>query len=651
MEKFIPPILNKEVACIVSSEADLELVARISCFLYKSDNYVPMFRLPKADFKRRNVYEANDDSFISELITNKASRQILNSIAHIQCRRVILIGLDENQKSFLNLEKYFSVEFIELNTLNEIDTKLSFLTREFDGILPCRKADILHGLVYSLRSNKLLVVDESAQCISNFYDNNSEGIVIVESEGAVTEIFVVNYSCSIKADIKFIRSYHHSELRDLKQRLYKWKREDSYGSFLSFNNTIIESLSDVKFEEYKYATFFTDGIPYGVIFNEYVACTHVLKSINVDVFIFNNILYEEKNTTNGSAVIFSPLPQDLGKQTIAEVRHANRIFNEMNFSVKNLIEKDATVKAFDNFVGHYPFDVLHICSHGGKIDGYYVIQEFIDREGNKHVVEYEEVVGFSPDGKVYVNVSRKMIFRLFDGFAWRSAELEQQHYPKYVFTDMLKALYSDDRKVNRNKVDNILIEDSCHVQCFDDIHQGQFNSIASHGLPFIFNNSCTSWEEFALQLIAAGCRAYIGTLWNINNEVAVSSASVFYNGVFNNTILGAFQEMINSIENEKYKDIYIYCGLHFSTIKKSSNNSKNRVRDNLLEALDQWISYTFNQKSVELLEAALRIIKFLNSELTSYFDNPKVIKALVGSAIIINDLEMKLKRERTLLSE
>lgn len=642
MRKFLPPKLDKTVACIVSSEADLELVARVSCYLNKSDMYVPMFRLPAAEYKQDNDFSVSNDSFFSDLLVSKATTLILNSITRINCRRVILIGMDDKQKSFLKIERYYKVEFIEINTLTNLDNKLKFLNRTFEGEYYCNKTDILKGLAQAIKSNKLLIVDESVSALSDFYNHTGEGIVVVEFEGDISEVFIVNYACSIKADIKFVQPYDHTELRDIKQKLYKWKREGSYGAYLSCNSAILDSVADIKFDTYKFATFFTDGIPYGVILNEQVPCSHVLRSVNVDIFIFNNILYEQSSFHLGSALIFSPQPEDLGEHTKAEVGLANKMLTEMNMFVKNLVEKQATVKAFDNYVGQYPFDILHICSHGGKFDGYYVIQEFADRDGNQHVIEFEEIVGFSPDKGNYVNVTSKKIFRYFDGFVWRSEELAKQEYPQYVYKDLCKALRADEANITRKRVD-YLIEDSCHVQCYDDIHQGQFNSIASQGLPVIFNNSCTSWEEFALHVIAAGCRAYIGTLWNINNEIASQSSSLFYSHVFNTTILEAVQGMLSSIDNEKYKDIYIFCGLHFSTIKKGASNSKDNVREELLIALDRWVRYTMEKRAVELLDSALKVIKFLNRELTSYYTNPEVMKALVGSALVINELEEKLK--------
>jgi hypothetical protein len=145
MKKFLPPKLDREVVCIVSNEADLELVSRVSCYLNKPDTYISMFRLPRAEFLRKEDFSLSDDSYFSDVLASKASRLILNSIARINCRRVILIGLDEIQKSFLTLDRYYRAEFIEINTLTDIDEKLKYLNKTFNGFYYCKKIDILKG--------------------------------------------------------------------------------------------------------------------------------------------------------------------------------------------------------------------------------------------------------------------------------------------------------------------------------------------------------------------------------------------------------------------------------------------------------------------------------------------------------------------------
>ncbi|NRF95591.1 hypothetical protein HQN89_32660 [Paenibacillus frigoriresistens] len=239
-------------------------------------------------------------------------------------------------------------------------------------------------------------------------------------------------------------------------------------------------------------------------------------------------------------------------------------------------------------------------------------------------------------------MARKIMFRFFDELAWKSEELEKKNFPQYVFEDMRKALqqHESQTEVSRTKI-NYLIDDSCHIQCSDDIHQGQFHSLASHTYPIVFNNTCTSWKEFALHMIAGGCRAYIGTLWKVGNQIAVNSASQFYKSVFDTTIINSVNVMLNAIEEEQYQDIYIFCGLHFSTVKRHNIISNEKVVEELINSLKGWINYVNDVKSTELLISVLKNIEFLNKALTPFFQMPSVINILVVSAVVIKQIEEK----------
>ena len=180
------------------------------------------------------------------------------------------------------------------------------------------------------------------------------------------------------------------------------------------------------------------------------------------------------------------------------------------------------------------------------------------------------------------------------------------------------------------------------MKCYDDIHQGQFHSIASLGSPFIFNNTCTSWREFSAQLIAGGCRAYIGTLWNVGNKVAYESACLFYDNAFKENTINAVNVMVNNIEDEGYKDIYVFCGLHFTTIKKMSSLSNREVINKIIVSLQKWIDYMNEKKSHELLRNTIRVIKFLCKELTPYYQYKNVMQLLIKSIRICKSYESKM---------
>ena len=223
--------------------------------------------------------------------------------------------------------------------------------------------------------------------------------------------------------------------------------------------------------------------------------------------------------------------------------------------------------SLDTYAAHYPYDILHICSHGGESNGYHCVGEFQDRYGKLHQVEYDELVAFTPmlTDKDKVAVTIKAFPRRLDGFAWMSAELKAQNFPSYVFEDFWAAVTDGRKKVDRTPSKGV-IPGSCSIVCTNGIHQGTFDRLASDHFPIVFNNSCSSWDEIAASFIDAGCRGYIGTLWSIGNESAHEAARVFYEQCWREPRIKAFHDMLKAIEAPPDRDIYLFWGLHFSSL-------------------------------------------------------------------------------------
>ena len=310
----------------------------------------------------------------------------------------------------------------------------------------------------------------------------------------------------------------------------------------------------MNFANYKFATFFTKGLPYGLFIGNLIPCSHVMKELDCGLFITNALIEEHAPIGLSSAIVFSP-----GLFASEETEDISKLLDANNYTVTSLVGKKATVKQLTNYGSHLPYDLMHICTHGGETDGYFVVQEFIDRNGKSHKLEFYEVMGFSPTEGDMVRVQRRLIFKSFDGFPWMSPPLKS--YPRYVFEDMMVAMRLDpDNKVLRVPFKS-KIALSCHIQCADSIHQGEFHGLAGFGHPFVFNNTCSSSHEIAAMIIRAGARSYIGTLWSIGNETAKRAAKAFYESlVQQGNLLSAFFAMNKTIINEQYENVYIFWG-------------------------------------------------------------------------------------------
>ncbi|PKM93524.1 MAG: hypothetical protein CVU84_15210 [Firmicutes bacterium HGW-Firmicutes-1] len=645
MKKFLPPDLMVDLACIASSDVDIEFLSIICCYVNEPNKYLPIFEMPVISSKFEEVEDIYSDNYFPSIVIKKSTVQMMNSLARARCSRIILVGLSEEQKKYLKLEKYWKVTFFDIHSINEINDKLKFLNKQFKGFFNCNRADISKGLLHAKDNNKLLVVDNAAPRISDYIkrEDKEKGLIVLESKNDVLDIIILNYAYSVNADVKLINHFNPSEIKEIRSNFIKWKRDQSHTAYLRIRTYIENIFEDINVADYEYLTFFSDGIPYGVFFNSVIPCSHVIRSNTLDIFLYNNIIYEQFNNNFDSAIVFSPELSDLNYTKKEHIEVCNSLL-DARFFVKKLINKYAKVEAFSYYGSHYPYDILHICSHGGQIDGYYVVHEFTDRMGINHTIEYEEVVGFSLDEqeKDYVNVVSKKIFKFFDNLIWDSDELDNENYPKYIYTDMFNSIRCEDEnsKITREKID--LIETSCHVRCYDSIHQGQFHVLASQNYPFIFNNTCNSWPEFSDQLIASGCRAYIGTLWKIGDEIAACSANIFYRNAFNDNIINTANKMINSIEDEKYKDIYLFCGLHFSCLKVSKMLSKKKVIIELSRYLYQWLEKSQKENTQDVLLNTKKIIQFICMELVPYYELPGMVELLARAARTCFYLDGKL---------
>jgi hypothetical protein len=167
-----------------------------------------------------------------------------------------------------------------------------------------------------------------------------------------------------------------------------------------------------------------------------------------------------------------------------------------------------------------------------------------------------------------------------------------------------------------------------HIQCADSIHQGEFHGLAGSGPPFVFNNTCSSSHEIAARIIRAGARSYIGTLWSVGNETATHAAKAFYESlVQQGNLLSAFVAMNKTIINKQYENVYIFWGLHLSTLPKVSVKSDAKIFADLIGLYLSWLKKTQTTADPEVRHNSIPIARFLADEIMRRF-TPERLKEI-----------------------
>jgi hypothetical protein len=614
-----PPALIDRYLCVVNRDA-LALAAVISSWLFEKGSYLPLFMFPPVTAGRMNGDDVMGETYLSNLLGNETGVFINNAWARIGgSEYLILAALSRDQKSYLTIPR--GTKVIEIDDPSELPTRLAPLMLPERAEMRCKTLDILEGLFVAQSEGKRLAIDEQAEAV-HVAPKNAGGIVIVENTCDARALIGVNYASSVGASVLVVPPVTKDEAQEAHRSLYDWKRTGDDAHLAKVKDSITARMHGIVFREFEYATFFTEGLPYSFVITNAVPCSYVHLSLKPDLFVFNCIVFEHINTFH-SAVVFSPafFPDE-------ETKWLAEFFKRNHYYLRPLIGREASFAHLDFNAQHFPYGVLHICSHGGEVDGWAVSEEFVDRNGKTHVIEYDEVVGHdsvpNKDGRICVH--RKTIFRRLDGFEWMSTELEEQNIPLYVFHDMQQALRNINTNAKRTKVGRI--PSSCAIRCFDTIHQGELSILASHSSPLVFNNTCWSWYEVAKFFLACGARGYIGTLWAIDNVAAIRGAQAFYDNVFSGTVLDAFEQALKAVVGTQSKDIYVYWGLHFTTLSRAvgSAESRSEVFGELLQALGGWKRKIRTARSAEVRENSMRVLQAIVHELNANFGQQDIEK-------------------------
>lgn len=566
------PRINNKFLCIVNRNQP-ELSAVVSSYIQSGRDYSVFFEFPNVIAPNEESIEEFDENYISNSNAQVFSVKLFNAMQRVEkFDNVIYVGLTDEQKSFV--DHIDECDIIEINNYEDVETKLRAYTDRIEYTF-CRSDQLLIGLHHSLVNDSLLIINEDAEDIDLISDNDN-GIVVVENENVSVSILAVNYAYSIGASIEIIDVPECSKY-EIQRLIKEWKQGDEQ-AFLNLSSFAYGNIEHINFSQFSFATFFTGNYPYALVLRNLIPITQVKTLLDCDFFVFNAIVHERSERI-GSGVVFSPLLLDYEEETGKVISY----LEEQKLLVKKIIGDSATANELDNTLKEYPYEVFHICSHGGEIPGRRHTLSFNDRDGESHTVTYDQLVSFAPSHiEVEVAVTVKRIWRIFDDLEWMSSELKEKELPNYVFTDMVRAAHENKAK-NGIKIDNVT--DSCSIHCKDFVYQAMFNFIAGHRCyPFIFNNTCWSWMNVSESFIVNGASGYIGTLWDIDTVNAKEVAESFYNLVFDSTISEALHRSLSIPSTGRDADVYIYWGVHFSTLKKGKSiiDARMRIASNLL---------------------------------------------------------------------
>jgi hypothetical protein len=583
METFDAPHLRTDFVIVTNSEAS-SLAAQVISYLFILGQYLPFFCFHKVDVAKDEAIGNPDIYAIQRRRSEHFSVFLNNTLAENKgCENLIYIGLTPEQRSYLDVERHFNL--FEINDVGDIANYLGGFAFHKGDALVCGESQVALGLTVALKENRPLQFGPYNEQLT-MPELTERGAVIVEAEAGISDIVAVNYACCIGASVHLVEQLEKDEGNEVLHLLETWSAGEA-DAIEQVKEKLNKRIATIDLSAKDFVTCFTTGLPYGLMLTSSPA-SQVHLDYRPDFFIFNAILNEQLKMA-GSAVIFST--QSFVDE---EVSKLSSLLEFENLYQRKLLGEGATSYNLKNTVENYPFDLLHICSHGGRVHGTRCLVKFKDKDGIPHTIEFDHVLGIhlTPYEDLHP-VESIYYFRKFDGLVWKSIELKAKKYPHELYAMIEKeiSLAFDKKKVITLETLESVPNTNATV-CTNFSYLGNFNQIGGQEChPIIFNNSCWSWMRISNNFLVAGARGYIGTLKDVNNSLAVKFSILFYEAAFyKGTVVQAIHHAVNEAVPDGEENLYVYWGLHFTTLKNRERVevNKKRVLQNLGQSKGTW---------------------------------------------------------------
>ena len=612
MIKHSPPDLRNDFIIVVHKDKP-ELASTALSYLFQEGKYIPVFSFQKVDVPLHGEVQNPDIYALQRRRAEKFGIAVNNVLAENGTGdNVIFLGLTEEQKSYLTFKEHCNI--MEIEDSASIEAFLGGFGADKMGVIECSAEQLYLGFCKAIWGNNILRIGSFNHQLEEPPFQFKRGVVGIEAKENSYTIVAINYALSIGADVVMVDPLQEDEDELVLNLIEEWDKGDAI-SLQRLKDLITDRIGLVDFAKFPFATFFTNGLPYSLIVSN-IPCSLVNLSCQPDFFIFN-AFYSEKSSVGGVAAVFSPAFFKNDEET----ENLIRTFESKNYYLHKLIGKKAQSAALRSTILHFPFDVLHICSHGGSVSGTRCSVTFLDKDNVEHVIEFDHVMGIA----IYPGIEKHPIesyyyFRKLDGLVWRSKELKAKNYSHELYATLSQEISTafDKKKVLHGEKITAVANTNAIV-CSSFSYHASFDQMGGQMLhPFIFNNSCWSWMKISTNFLYNGSRGYVGTMRTIPNAEAVLFAEKFYEQVFDNNIIDAFHSATAEHLKTSVEPNYIFWGLHFSGINNTKTSKENRseVLKMLGTSFAVWNDKYIKKEGVkEILVSYINEIKALCNEI------------------------------------
>ena len=487
---------------------DARLAAQLSCGLAEPGVYLPVCdgpRMQRPDreievlrrhnaagrARAQNIYAAGLEDIAFDALVKS-----LNARRTVSCRRV----MSSNDIPAL------------IPTVGDVDT------------LAWGSDRVGVGLLKALRAGQTIAFGDAPSSYE-WIPSQSGHIVVCEESEELAQVIAANYAFALDAGLYLIPKVDEDHAEDLLERFYKLQDRGTDTSpeeaQARLRQDLLSLCGSIPVPEGGSVTFI-GKLPYGFAYPEHPT-THLFEYPDLGCAVINGFAAEQQRRPAAGVVVLV----DPGATPAPEIQSAIDLLEPRHAFIRVYQDRAANVRHVSEMLEHFPYDLLIIATHCGDSSGYRWTHQFKDSEGLDRTVVTDVAVGFArTDDPEILKVGHFFRFVSVDGVDWTDRKAKSQMYVGNVMHDFNRKLDEGPSKFLPVKKENVgrVVGSSAMMMSDSNLLFAQ-HTIANMGTPIIINNACLSWHRLAANMIFAGARAYIGTLFPVLSSEAAEVAT------------------------------------------------------------------------------------------------------------------------------
>jgi hypothetical protein len=362
---------------------------------------------------------------------------------------------------------------------------------------------------------------------------------------------------------------------------------------------------------------FVGKLPFGFAYPEHPS-THLFDYPDLGCAVVNGFAAEQPNKPGTGVVVLV----DPGTTPAPEIQAAVALLAPRGAFIRVYEDGRADVRNVSDVLEHLPFDLLIIATHRGDSSGYRWTYEFTDSEGLKRAIVVDLAIGVArTDDSNILKVGQYLRFISLDGVDWTDqAAKSRLHVGTAIhdFMERLKEGADQLQPIQKVTVDRVV--GSSAMKMSDNNLLFAQPMIADVGTPIVINNACLSWHRLASNMMFAGARGYVGTLFPVTPFEAAPVVTKILDEHWNKPLPIALWSAQRDVYGPDFRRPYVAAGVFSQRLHVERVDYPQRIRKQLASSLGGWRDMLAGIESADTKRVAAveEIIKIYERELDHF---------------------------------